>query len=245
MSVFKSRVVRTRVSNTFAGVKLGLVMIGAVSVLAVFMPGRAQAADPPCLSQAAVAMHPVLEPVEDAYVVELKRVKGAYVAKLETVKDAYVVEKGRVRHRDGKDGKLVLYGAVFSTTGSRVVPWTHFSVLFTDPDGLVVDGKDAAAATKTKKGAAGDKSRVEAVLWFMDQSGSPPQQVVKLDSNKARAENPGHAKMTRNMRVEIKKHKLNFERNYYFVEITLTRDEAPNNPYYPDVIGFKLCKQFK
>ena len=151
---------------------------------------------------------------------------------------------------------MVLHAPVFNVTGKRDVGWTHFAVLYTDPDGRgQIDESKPNEPDEERPRTNG--ARVQAVLKFIDQSGSPPQKVeeVELDSNEARALSEEKAMETRLMRVELpKKSKLNFESNYYFVEITLTREaDEPDrrgrpgkkNTYKPDVLGFKLCKQFK
>lgn len=222
-----------------SAVRSGLVVTGLASVAVLVSPGNARAEDPPCFSQAAVSMDVVAE--------------GTDGGEKPDPQD-YEKKDGRVRLTRG--ASIVLRAPVFNVTGKRDVGWTHFAVLYTDPDGRgQIDESKPKEPDEERPRTNG--ARVQAVLKFIDQSGSPPQKVeeVELDSNEARALSEEKAMETRQMRVELpKKTKLNFESNYYFVEITLTRkvDEpdrrgrpGKKNPYKPDVLGFKLCKQFK
>lgn len=240
MNVSKSRSTQPRASSASAIAQLGLAAIATMSLVMVFIPGRAKAEHPPCLSQAAVTMEPSSK----------------------TSHDGYEINDGRVRFKGTATKAIVLNAPVFNTTGQRKVPWTHFSVLYRDPDG---PGEIKASKSPEKSEAGGtstaqakseppdpskaptrtNQARVHAVLKYIDQSGSPPKKVVELDSNKATADDEASLKQTRHMRVKIPEGKLNFERNYYFVEITLTRNGIDKNSGNPEVLGFKLCHQFK
>lgn len=240
MNESKSRRTQPGASGASAIARLGLAAIATMSLVSVFIPGRAKADHPPCLSQAAVTMEPSPE----------------------TSHDGYQINDGRVLFKGTAAEEIVLRAPVFNTTGQRKVPWTHFSVLYRDPDG---PGEIKASKSPEKREAGGtstarakseppdpskaptrtNQARVHAVLMYIDQSGSPPKKVVELDSNKATADDEASLKQTRHMRVKIPEGKLNFERNYYFVKITLTRKEIDEKLGNPEVLGFKLCNQFK
>lgn len=222
MKVFESRRSPGLASINVSAVKCRLVIIGLASVSVLVSHGRARAKDPPCFSQAAVTMDPIQAGERD---------------------DAHDIDDGRVR-LDGEE--LILRAPVFNVTANRKVLWTYFGVLYTDPDGYG-DIDPHAKREPGKEAPRTNKARVQAVLKFMDESGSPPQTVVVLDSNdpeKIRAKDDERLKETRLMRIKIPEGKLNFEKNYYFVDITLTREKSRDNKAKPDVVGFQLCKQF-
>ncbi len=245
MCVSKSKTTQTTSSGVSRIAKLGLA-VATMSVVIVLMQGRAQAEHPPCLSVPAVTMEHTPETVAVCYGVKAKAGDGVKAEACDEVKAkaGYGVKDGRVRLIGSSTTEITLRAAVFNTTGKRKVPWTHFSVLYKDPDG---PGEiDTRKPTEPgKEPTRTNQARVHAVLKYIDQSGSPPKKVVELDSNKATADDEASLKKTRHMRVQIPEGKLNFERNYYFVEIVLTREGTDENKHYPDVLGFKLCEQFK
>ncbi len=209
MKACQSTGIHIRIVRAGAAAKLGL---GVLCLALSLTPQPVQAQQPLCLGQAAATLQP----------------------RPETIRAGYEITDGRIKHRDYSTAALVFRGAVFNTTGTSAVPWTHLSALYVDPD-----GRGVGAGESIDEPGRND-SRVLVALKYLDASGAPPRDVVVLDSNKERAAEPYSVRETRQMRVPIEDHKLNFDRNYYYVEVTLTRNGRRHSP---EILGFKLCRQ--
>ncbi len=167
-----------------------------ISVFLLFASGitGADQASAQCLGYAAIALEPWLPAIKS---------------------DAYLQVAGRVKHKGNSTDKIVLFGPVFSHTGSNRVNWNRFIMFYKDPDGT------------------GSASRVQASLGYLDASGNV-RNVATLDSDQHLPSSTG----VREMSVAFN-HTFNFFRNYYYVQITVTRSN-PNLD--PEILGFKICE---
>jgi len=127
---------------------------------------------------------------------------------------AFDRKAGSVKHHGNSTHDIVLFAPVIDNSGSSVVPWDHFSMLCIDPDG------------------AKKKTQVKATLIYAGPKGEV-NIVAELDSNNQ----PGGSGVS-----EIStplQHQFNFIKRYYFVRVTVSRQNAE---LAPEIFGIELCR---
>ena len=129
--------------------------------------------------------------------------------------NGYAQRAGRVSHSVDYMGKVNLFCPVFNTTTryNGDPTWNRFTILFKDPDGT------------------GSAASVGAGLRYVDATGNV-KDVAAIDSNK----DPSPGTNNQEMTVSFE-HKFDFNANYYYVQIGLSRTDKA---LFPEILGFKV-----
>lgn len=132
--------------------------------------------------------------------------------------NAYFQGAGGIKHNATSTRKIELFGPVINTTGHSLgVKWNYFAILYKDPDGKA------------------DNSKVEAHLRSVDRTTGKVETIATLNSNE-RQSGTDPVELSTNFSA-----KLNFNDNYYYVQIILTRTKTT---LAPEILGFKICNLF-
>lgn len=125
---------------------------------------------------------------------------------------AFDRKAGSVKHHGNSTQDIVLFAPVIDNSGSSGVNWNNFSMHYIDPDG---------AKTKTQ---------VKAALIYVGPKGNV-NMVAELDSNNQPSGNEVSTPL---------QHQFNFITRYYFVRVTVSRQ---NSEQAPEIIGIELCRR--